>query len=76
MGRRGCVSCKKAAVLWTVLWAVAVAGPSVAHAAMYSGGSGTSGNPYLISTVQDLLELADIDNSADWAHRVLRYRNA
>jgi len=36
------------------------------YAATYSGGSGTSGDPYLISTSQDLLDLANPANSADW----------
>ena len=35
-------------------------------AARYSGGSGTSGDPFLISTSQDLLDLANPGNSADW----------
>jgi len=37
-----------------------------AHAATYSGGSGTEIDPYLISTPQDLLDLANTANEADW----------
>jgi hypothetical protein len=37
-----------------------------AEAATYSGGSGILGDPYLISTVQDLLDLSNPANSADW----------
>ena len=36
-----------------------------AYAATYSGGSGTSGDPYLISTSQDLLDLANMISSAE-----------
>ena len=37
-----------------------------AYAATYSGGSGTSGDPYQISTQQDLFDLANTANAADW----------
>ncbi len=36
------------------------------HAATYSGGSGTELAPYLISTPQDLQDLSNPANSADW----------
>lgn len=42
-----------------------------AHAATYSGGTGTEGDPYLISTVQDLLDLSNTANSADWSKHFL-----
>lgn len=35
-------------------------------AGAYSGGDGSSDAPYLISVVQDLLDLANPDNKADW----------
>ena len=37
-----------------------------AYAAAYSGGSGTEADPYLVSTPQDLLDLANPDNEGDW----------
>jgi len=37
-----------------------------AHAATYSGGSGTEGDPFIISTPQDLLDLANTAKSVDW----------
>ncbi len=41
------------------------------HAATYSGGSGTEGDPYLISIPQDLVTLANTASSADWASQFL-----
>jgi len=52
-------------VIVCLLAACATAAPG-AYAATYSGGSGTSGDPYLISTPQDLVDLANVANSADW----------
>jgi hypothetical protein len=36
------------------------------HAATYSGGDGSDGNPYKISNVQDILDLSDPANAAGW----------
>ena len=36
-----------------------------AYAATYSGGSGTSGDPYLISTSEDLVDLANMISSTE-----------
>jgi len=36
-----------------------------AYAATYSGGTGTSGDPYLISTSEDLVDLANMISSAE-----------
>ena len=41
------------------------------YAAAYSGGTGIDGDPYLISTVQDLLDLSNPANSADWSRHFL-----
>ncbi len=48
------------------LGVVAVLHAPAAHAATYSGGSGTEMAPYLISTPQDLQDLSNPANSADW----------
>ena len=46
-----------------------------ANAATYSGGDGTAGTPYLISTVQDLQDLSNPANSADWDKHFLMTNN-
>ena len=53
-------------VLTTVVVLLAACHASIAYAATYSGGAGTLGDPYLISTPQDLLDLSNPVNSADW----------
>jgi hypothetical protein len=53
----------RTAIFLTPLLCLAVA---AANAATYSGGTGTEATPYLISTVQDLLDLSDPANAADW----------
>jgi hypothetical protein len=45
---------------------LAILGALPAHAAAYSGGDGSETTPFLISTVQDLLDLSNPANSADW----------
>ncbi len=40
--------------------------PQAVHAATYSGGGGILGNPYLVSTVQDLEDLGNPVNNGDW----------
>ncbi len=45
---------------------VALLPAPLSHAATYSGGSGTELAPYLIATPQDLQDLSNTANSADW----------
>ena len=53
---------------WVAAWVAAICWMVMpgAYAATYSGGDGTSGTPYLISTSQDLVDLANVANSGDW----------
>ena len=63
---------------WALIGGLALLGAlrgPMAHAATYSGGSGTEGDPYLISTSQDLVDLANSANSADWDKYFLMTQN-
>ncbi len=55
-------------LLVTVLGVVFATG---AEAGIYSGGAGTAESPFLISTPQDLVSLANPVNSADWNNHFL-----
>ena len=68
-----CVSCGKTMVLWAILLELFVAGTPTAYAATYSGGSGTVGDPYLVSTSADLVTLST--TSKDWAKYFLLTTN-
>jgi len=57
--------------LWGILLLLQVFWMPAVNAATYSGGSGTEADPYLISTSQDLVTLANTANSADWATHFL-----
>ncbi len=57
--------------LWGILLLLQVIWMPAVHAATYSGGSGTEGDPYLISIPQDLVTLANTANSADWSRSFL-----
>jgi hypothetical protein len=49
-----------------LLFAILLAAGTNLFAADYSGGSGTSGDPYQIATTADLIELSKTSNSGDW----------
>ncbi len=55
-------------LIWKTMFRVAVVGlfATMAHGATYSGGGGVMGDPFLISSPQDLADLANPDNSTDW----------
>jgi PKD repeat protein len=60
---------------WTVGWIIVFAALHPALAATYSGGSGTAGDPYLISTPADLITLSNPANSSDWSNRYFLLTN-
>jgi hypothetical protein len=53
----------RTAIFLTLLICLAAA---TSHAATYAGGAGSSGDPWLISTVQDLIDISNPANSAGW----------
>ena len=59
--------CRLRVVCLSLLVLLFVCLPTLASAATYSGGTGTAGSPFLISTVEDFRAIGD--NTADWDKR-------